>query len=185
MKRILSILLSLVLAASLSAAALAEEHSSGTVAEARIAYPVIKGSETPPDKQTTYFRYTPEDFKFRGNSTPVIFVLGDGAWTAETAADTLTRGGFDQMAQEESGHIVFVSPSNGTSWTEEDYTVMQALATNVTDDYTYTLEQAGTYDTGVTEDGIMYAGRFRSYTFAEGSAQEFVKTYLEIGRAHV
>lgn len=93
MKRILSILLSLVLAASLSAAALAEEHSSGTVAEARIAYPVIKGSETPPDKQTTYFRYTPEDFKFRGNSTPVIFVLGDGAWTAETAADTLTRGG--------------------------------------------------------------------------------------------
>ena len=179
MKRILSILLSLVLAASLSAAALAEEHSSGTVAEARIAYPVIKGSETPPDKQTTYFRYTPEDFKFRGNSTPVIFVLGDGAWTAETAADTLTRGGFDQMAQEESGHIVFVSPSNGTSWTEEDYTVMQALATNVTDDYTYTLEQAGTYDTGVTEDGVMYAGRFRSYTFAEGSAQEFVKTYLD------
>lgn len=37
MKRILSILLSLVLAALLSAAALAEEHSSGTVAEAQIA----------------------------------------------------------------------------------------------------------------------------------------------------
>ena len=37
MKRILSILLSLVLAASLSAAALAEQPSSGTVAEAQIA----------------------------------------------------------------------------------------------------------------------------------------------------
>lgn len=179
MKRALPILLSLALTASLSTAALAEEHPSSLVVEAQIAYPVVKDAETPPDKQATYFRYTPEDFKFRGNSTPVIFVLGDGVWTAETAADALTRGGFDQMAQEESGHIVFVSLSNGASWTEEDYAVMQALATNVTDDYTYTLEQAGTYDAGVTEDGIMYAGRFRSYTFAEGNAQAFVKTYLD------
>jgi poly(3-hydroxybutyrate) depolymerase len=175
MKKILS--LSLVVAILLSLCLCVSAESS-TVA-AKVVAQNFSWTLNEESRQAVIYRYTPVNFKFRGNSTPVIFVLGDKAWTEESANEALRRGGFDQMAQEESGHVIFVSPSNGTAWTAEDYPLMQALAGNITDNYTYQLEQAGTYDTGVDENGVFYAGRFRLYTFAEGSAQTFVKTYLD------
>ncbi|WP_294550500.1 S-layer homology domain-containing protein [uncultured Pseudoflavonifractor sp.] len=178
MKKALSLMLVLTLLLSVSLPALAAD-SSPSVTVQTVAWPVVKGSESAPANTATYYHYIPDGFKFRGNSTPVIFVLGDKAWTQDTANEALTRGGFDQMAADENGHIVFVSPSNGKNWTADDYALMQTLATNITDDYTYELEQQGTYDTGIGEDGRLFAGRFRLYTFAEGSAQAFVKEYLD------
>ena len=146
MKKALSLMLVLTLLLSVNLPALAAD-SSPSVTVQTVAWPVVEGSESTPANTATYYHYVPADFKFRGNSTPVIFVLGDDAWTQDTANEALTRGGFDQMAADESGHIVFVSPSNGENWTADDYALMQTLATNITDDYTYELEQEGTYDT--------------------------------------
>lgn len=178
MKKAISLLLTLAMLLTLSTAALAAEPGP-KVTPYKVGWPVATAEAQAPANQALTYRYTPDNFRFRGNSTPLIFVLGDTAWTEQSANEALVRGGFDRMAEDESGHILFVSPANGKTWTKDDYTVMQALATNVTDDYFQYDEKQGLYNEGVNDAGLLYAGRFRSYTFAEGAAQAFVKEYLD------
>lgn len=138
----------------------------GTVAAQTVTYE---------DVTAEIFRYTPEDFEFRGNNTPLLFVLSDTTFTAETAAQMLNTKGFKTIADEESCSVLFVSPKNGESWTEDDYKALQILAGNATDDF-----YIGTdYSAGIDENGYFYAGRWRHYIFAEGSAVEFAQTMLE------
>ena len=131
------------------------------------------------DVSAEIYRYTPADFKFCGNNTPLLFVLSDESYTAETAEDTLNTKGFKAIADKESCSVIFVSPKNGESWTEDDYTVMQVLAGNASDDY-----YIGTdYSAGADENGYFYASRWRHYIFAEGSAAEFARTMLDTDEA--
>ena len=96
---------------------------------------VVAQTVTYEDVTAEIFRYTPEDFEFRGNNTPLLFVLSDTTFTAETAAQMLNTKGFKTIADEESCSVLFVSPKNGESWTEDDYKALQILAGNATDDF--------------------------------------------------
>lgn len=183
MKKTISILLTLLMTLALLSTAFAADAA---VVEQTLPYPVSLEEGATPDKETTFLRYTPEDFKFRGNSTPVIFVLGATPYTAETAAEAAQAYGFADMVAGESGHVLFVSPVNGESWTEDDFEALRAMAANITDNYTVEKEQEGLYDGGViTEDGdltpgALYASRTRFYVFAEGEeAGNFVREFLD------
>lgn len=136
---------------------------------------VTEQTVTYEDISAEIFRYTPADLEFCGNNTPLIFVLSDETYTAETAENMLNANGFKEIADKESCSVIFVSPKNGESWTKDDYAVMQVLAGNTTDDY-----YIGTdYSAGIDENGYFYASRWRHYVFAEGSAAAFAKTMLE------
>lgn len=140
---------------------------------------VVAQTVTYEDVSVDVFRYTPDDFCFRGNNTPLLYVLGDGQFTEESANLALNTKGFKDIADKESCSILFVSPLNGESWTEQDYAAMQTLAGNAADDYFIYADYAG----GVDKNGVFYASRFRHYTFAEGKAVEFAKEYLDTENA--
>lgn len=141
---------------------------------------VVAQTVTYKESSVDIFRYTPKDFNFLGNNTPLIFVLGDKPYTEETANEALVALGYKEIADRESAHIIFVSPTNGESWIEADYPAMQILAGNATDNYYY----GNDYSAGVSEDGKFYSGRFRHYIFAEGTAVDFAKTYLDVDGAN-
>ncbi|WP_340003623.1 S-layer homology domain-containing protein [Paenibacillus sp. FSL K6-0276] len=175
------LLLSFLLAAMLlpvGANALAAEPAAQVV-EQSVAYPVSVKGKPANQQSATVYRYTPANFKFHGNNTPIVFVLGDKPYTVASASQALTDYGFDRMMDDESGHVVFVSPSKGNTWTEADYPVLQALASNINDEYSYEKEQAGAYKKGVREDGFFYSSRARFYVYAEGSAMDFAKKHLD------
>lgn len=166
-------LLALLLIVSLLASMLA------TVGFAQESEAVVEQKLTTENASYSFYRYTPADFDFRGNNTPLIYVLGDKPYTEESANAALNDLGFRRIADEESCTVLFVSPSNGTAWSEEDYAMMQTLAGNATDNYYYGTD----YSTGVSEEGKFYAGRFRHYIFAEGSGATFAKKYLDVDGA--
>lgn len=167
--KICSLLLVISLLASMLATVSFAENSATVVTQT-----VVSGEST-----YSFFRYTPEDFNFQGNNTPLIYVLGDKSYTEETANAALNDLGFRQIADKESCTVLFVSPSNGETWTENDYAMMQALAGNATDNYYYGTD----YSAGVSEEGKFFSSRFRHYIFAEGTGAAFAKQYLDVDGA--
>lgn len=122
------------------------------------------------------FRYTPSDFEFRGNNTPVLIVLSDGAFTKETADACLNGNGFREIADKESCSVIFVNPGFDGKWTDEDYPVLQLVSSFASD----TWYPNTNYASGMNKSHGMYcAGRFRHYYFAEGSAVDFAKANLD------
>lgn len=136
---------------------------------------VVEQTVTSGELAYTFYRYTPANFNFRGNNTPLLYVLADKGFTVESANAALNTFGFRAIADEESCTVLFVSPSNGSEWTEADYAMMQTLAGNASDNYFYGTD----YSHGISEEGKFHTGRFRHYIFAEGSAAAFAKQYLD------
>ena len=172
MKKLAKIL-SLLLVISLLASMLA------TVSFAEDPASVVSQTLTSGENTYSFFRYTPADFNFQGNNTPLIYVLGDKPYTEETANTALNELGFRQIADKESCTVLFVSPSDGAAWGEDDYAMMQALAGNATDNYYYGTD----YSAGVSEEGKFFSSRFRHYIFAEGTGAAFAKQYLDVDGA--
>ena len=167
--KILSLLLVISLLASLLATVSFAEDPASVVSQT-----LVSG-----ENAYSFFRYTPADFNFRGNNTPLIYVLGDKPYTEETANTALNELGFRQIADKESCTVLFVSPSDSAAWGEDDYAMMQALAGNATDNYFYGTD----YSAGVSEEGKFFSSRFRHYIFAEGTGAAFAKQYLDVDGA--
>ena len=164
-------LLPLLLAAALIFSMLPYSAAAGKETPCEVVEQTVVGEDT----SVTIFRYTPTDFNFRGNNTPLLYVLGNEPYTKESAESMLRETGLKAIADKESCSVLFVSPSNGSTWQKEDYAAMQLLAGNATDVYLY----GNDYSAGVSKEGKFYSGRFRHYIFAEGSAVTFAKEYLD------
>ena len=164
-------LLPLLLAAALIFGMLPYSAAAGKETPCEVVEQTVAGEDT----SVTIFRYTPTDFNFRGNNTPLLYVLGNEPYTKESAESMLRETGLKAIADKESCSVLFVSPSNGSTWQKEDYAAMQLLAGNATDVYLY----GNDYSAGVSKEGKFYSGRFRHYIFAEGSAVAFAKEYLD------
>lgn len=122
------------------------------------------------------FRYTPIDFQFRGNNTPVLIVMSDRAFTKETAEACLNEYGFREIADKESCSVIFANPGSGGTWTDADYPLLQLISASASDTWYPKVD----YSSGKNRTRGMYcAGRFRHYYFAEGSAIEFVRNNLD------
>jgi len=165
-KKLCCILLALCLLAALLPGISAEE-APGVIAQT-LAY----GEAAVP-----VFRYTPKDFEFNGNNTPVLIVMSDTAFTEETANDCLNNDGFRAIADKESCSVIFASPCFGAEWSSEDYAVIQLISAFASDTYYPGVD----YSSGIANPYGMYcSGRFRHYYFAEGKAVAFAKANLDV-----
>ena len=160
-------LLPLLLAAALIFSMLPYSAAAGKETPCEVVEQTVAGEDT----SVTIFRYTPTDFNFRGNNTPLLYVLGNEPYTKESAESMLRETGLKAIADKESRSVLFVSPSNGSTWQKEDYTAMQLLAGNATDVYLY----GNDYSAGVSKEGKFYSGRFRHLYFRRGQRGRLCK----------
>lgn len=150
---------------------------SGTVLAAPEAPGVVTHVLAYGDIAVPVFRYTPADFNFRGNNTPVLVVLKDTAFTEESANAYLNEKGFRDIADKESCSVIFASPCFGANWSDSDFAVAQLISAFASDTWYPGVD----YSSGIANPYGMYcSGRFRHYYFAEGSAIDFVKKNLDV-----
>lgn len=127
-------------------------------------------------RRISVLSYTPEDFDFRGGRTPLLLFMGDGSFNRETAFRRIEENGLRELADRESCTVVILSPANGKSWQDKDYTRLQTVAGSTSD--TWFPDGRSTVD-GFA-DGLFLASHFRLYVFAEGRAAEYVKKTLDV-----
>lgn len=132
------------------------------------------------------YAYVPagENISVGHNATwkPIILVYGDYA-DADAVKTEAQESGFDQIAAKEEAVVMFIDQPDG-GWTENDKYSLLAAVNKYSDNTDYTFDK----ETGLTAqeaDGSVqewYPGYSeRCYVFADGSAADFVSTYIAQG----
>ncbi len=141
----------------------------------------------------TYFAYIPdnEDYGNRATSSPMLMVYGDGAYTAESAKETVISSGLAEIADHEHAPVILVNPL-GDAWSAEDQGSYMAVKSLFSDDTgngydKYNQEGNEGLSAATTgEDGSEVPGAYpgtctRMYVFAEGAGANFAYENLAQG----
>lgn len=198
-KKLFSLLLVLCLFAQLFTAALAAPSTAagnsiadtnvetpsatidGTVYEGTIAInSTLQGEYSGADYSATYFAYIPKtaDYGERATSAPMLLVYGDAAYTADSAKKTAIDSGLAAIADIEKCPVIFINPSNGTSWQEIDAASLVAANLMFSDSTNYR-----EFTEGKGETNQYPANSARNIVFAEGKGADFAYKYLTNGAA--
>lgn len=158
LNRVFCIVLALAMLISMAAVGFAES----TPAEARV--------DTVSFANGDCFVYVPvasENLAVRTCTMPILVVMGDTDYTAESVIDAANASGIAQIAAEEGAVAVFLN-SKGDAWSEEDVETFTSIFTMFSD------SSGNNYVDGVTENGTYCGSLQRIYVFADGSAADFV-----------
>jgi len=124
----------------------------------------------------SFYRYTPNNFEFKGADTPLLIVLSDIALDSKDANSLLNKG-FKDIADSEKANLVILEPN--TTWSEKDLVKVQGVMANTTEVWLTGVD----YSKGIDSKGIFYSSHFRKYIFSIGDANLFVKNNLDTDTA--
>lgn len=163
MKKLLSLMLSAVMAFSLMAVTLPAASAASSQPQAVV-------TQLTAGKNTVYL-YVPESELgglYTCATAPCFMVFGDKAYTAETAKAEAEASGLAKLAAQEGATVAFINPQ-GNAWSDADVDVFLTMQDMYTD------SSNNTYENGMAEDGsIMGAVESRVYLYANGSGADFV-----------
>lgn len=171
-KKLLALLLALVMTLGLvgTAGAVSPAGSAdlgGVIVEA---VPYDNGTGKNPPTGNTYLVYEPEGIEPNGGKSPVIVVMGEKAYTKESAAAAVLELGLNELCAANNCYAVFLGPK-GDSWTEADK-VYYDEAINLFG------EVLRFRDRGLFTNANYISSQDVIYVIAEGSAADFVVDYI-------
>lgn len=176
-KQLLALALALIMAFSLCAApamAAAPAATGGETADLGgvivEAEPYDNGTGKNPPTGNTYLVYEPTGVEPNGGKSPVIVVMGEKAYTKETATAAVLELGLDKLCAENSCYAVFLGPQ-GDTWTAEDK-VYYDEAINLFG------EVLRFRDRGLFTNAQYVSSQDVIYVMAEGSAADFVTQHV-------
>ena len=117
----------------------------------------------------TYLVYQP-DVTLNGSTSPIIAILGNEAFTRETAAQAIEDLRLDELCQRVQSYAVFINP-DGTTWAPSDVSKYQEAINLFGEVLLFRYDGLFPHAQFISNQNIIYC-------FAEGAGADFVSQHL-------